>query len=549
MPNDTPAPNVAPSPLVQALPMLLGSGVGATYGAIQAPGKSRLRGALIGGLGGAGAGAALSGMNAFFRSPHAQFIDNSAVRSALVLGGAGAGLGGGLQLGRRAADGLDLGDQDDSVANDLEEIDPMRKGYKMLPQALQEYVVKRAAGPATPAPPNRMPFPDTRPVPSWESLARQSVGLLHSGETYAGKTPPLDLRHTLRRDVDTRALLEGIPLAPAARPAAAPAAARMPFPDTRPVMPWSNIAQQATGLLHSRETYPGPAQPPVDLRHTLRRELDTRSLLEGAVPKPPAPVPPPSAPHPGVDTKMLKASSFIDRLSQVDPQTVGNVAAAGLTALPFAYGAMTAPPGRRLHGGSSAAAQVGGSLSGGFGGGVLGALAGGAGGAGLAQLAAPGNAAAAALGTVGGASLGGAAGLVGGEALGRYLSKEMSPGPVQLGLNARWPGESVGQETANKDQLIGHFLEHIANDSDEVAPELRDHMDDALVRRGGEKVAKLKVKVTKPWTMKIQAGKSSISSSPKSKLVNPVICSEEAKPIAKALEKVAVAQFLDRLLA
>lgn len=142
--NAAPAAATAANPAALStaqllLPALLGSVAGAGYGAYKAPGGSRVRGALIGGLGGAGAGAGLTSATEFLSSPYAKTIDNSGVRSALTLAGAGTGLHLGLLGGRRLSENMGLGDEKNQTANDLAEIDLMHKGRNMLPHSLREY--------------------------------------------------------------------------------------------------------------------------------------------------------------------------------------------------------------------------------------------------------------------------------------------------------------------------------------------------------------------------------------------------------------------------
>lgn len=126
------------------LPAVVGGVAGAGYGAYRAPGHSRLRGALIGGLGGFGAGAGLHGMNLFLNSPHAKNIENSAVRSAMVLGGTAGGLSAGLGAGRHLAGQFHLGNQRDTPKNDLAEMDPMQRKFLGLPAVFRDYLPKRA---------------------------------------------------------------------------------------------------------------------------------------------------------------------------------------------------------------------------------------------------------------------------------------------------------------------------------------------------------------------------------------------------------------------
>lgn len=122
------------------LPTLLASLAGAGYGAYRAPGGSRVRGGIIGGLGGAGAGAAFSGANAFLDSPLARHMqDSPTLAASMVLGGTGLGLAGGLRAGRQLSENLGLGSQRDRVDNDLEEIDLLGRGSRAFPQQLRSY--------------------------------------------------------------------------------------------------------------------------------------------------------------------------------------------------------------------------------------------------------------------------------------------------------------------------------------------------------------------------------------------------------------------------
>lgn len=119
------------------LPILLGGGIGAGYGAIASPGKSMSRGALIGGLGGLSAGGAFSGINSFLDSGQSRHLQN--IKAPLVLGSTALGLGVGLHSGRHLANKLHMGNRRDSYDNDLSEIDPVQQGGRMLPGALKEY--------------------------------------------------------------------------------------------------------------------------------------------------------------------------------------------------------------------------------------------------------------------------------------------------------------------------------------------------------------------------------------------------------------------------
>lgn len=135
----------ADNPYVALLPAALAGTAGAAYGAYQSPGGSPLRGALIGGMGGAGAGLGLSAANSFLESPMARKLESPGVNSGIVLGGAGAGLSAGLLTGRELAELLRLGSRRDRTEDDLAEIDPAQEGYRMLPKALREYAIKHGS--------------------------------------------------------------------------------------------------------------------------------------------------------------------------------------------------------------------------------------------------------------------------------------------------------------------------------------------------------------------------------------------------------------------
>lgn len=116
--------------LLRALaPILVGGGAGAAYGAIKAPGGSRLRGAIAGGGAGAGAGAGLAAGNAFLTTGDASHINRSpGVAAGLPLATGGIGMVGGLHAGRRLADLLGVhGRKGDNPDNDLQELDLSRK--------------------------------------------------------------------------------------------------------------------------------------------------------------------------------------------------------------------------------------------------------------------------------------------------------------------------------------------------------------------------------------------------------------------------------------
>lgn len=128
--------------------------------------------------------------------------------------------------------------------------------------------------------------------------------------------------------------------------------------------------------------------------------------------------------------------------------TVGGLAgvagAAGLAlpALVAAYGAGSAPQGRRLHGAASTLAQTGGTLAGGLAGGGVGML----GAANVAQLL---RSLGYSTSTANNASLAVAPiGAVAGGLLGNYLAREAAPGPQQLGLGERQFGDPLTKKEA-----------------------------------------------------------------------------------------------------
>lgn len=128
------------------LPAALAGSAGLVYGASQAPGDSVLRGALIGGLGGAGAGLGLAAGNAFMESDYSKNMRSPAIGAAMALGGGALGLHGGLIAGRAIAKRTGMGDEDDRTSDDLKEIDIMRNA-KYLPAGLGEYVKRSADNP------------------------------------------------------------------------------------------------------------------------------------------------------------------------------------------------------------------------------------------------------------------------------------------------------------------------------------------------------------------------------------------------------------------
>lgn len=140
-----PVSNTNLSALEAAIPALLLGAGGAAYGAAKAPGGSSLRGAVIGGLGGAGAGAGFSAGHHFLHSKHGQPMSgNAAIAAGTMLGGGALGGHAGLQGGRAIAAALGLGDEKDKTDNDLREIDVMNRGNHLLPSYLQDYVRKSA---------------------------------------------------------------------------------------------------------------------------------------------------------------------------------------------------------------------------------------------------------------------------------------------------------------------------------------------------------------------------------------------------------------------
>ena len=128
------------------MPAALAGSLGLIYGATQAPGDSILRGALIGGLGGAGAGLGFSAGNAFMESDAAKNMRSPGIGAGMALGGGALGLHGGLLAGRAISKRTGLGDEDDRTSDDLKEMDLMRNA-KHLPAGLSDYV-KRSNAPA-----------------------------------------------------------------------------------------------------------------------------------------------------------------------------------------------------------------------------------------------------------------------------------------------------------------------------------------------------------------------------------------------------------------
>ncbi len=128
------------------IPVLLGGAAGTAYGAYKSPGGSTSRGALIGGLGGLGAGGGFSAANTFLDSEQARHFPSQSTMSAAALLGSGAlGLHGGLSAGRAVADYAGLhGRDDDEPDNDLAEIDLLHKSRRMLPGPIAD-LFKRGA--------------------------------------------------------------------------------------------------------------------------------------------------------------------------------------------------------------------------------------------------------------------------------------------------------------------------------------------------------------------------------------------------------------------
>lgn len=141
----------APAPdyklLERLLPAVLLGTAGAGYGAMRAPGKSRTRGALIGGLTGAGAGLGMTGAHEFLKSPYGEHLGGSTPSAATLLGGTAAGAAGGLAGGRRLSKWLGLGSEKDKTENDLRELD-----VRLLPGGLRDYVKHAQATPVPVSP-------------------------------------------------------------------------------------------------------------------------------------------------------------------------------------------------------------------------------------------------------------------------------------------------------------------------------------------------------------------------------------------------------------
>lgn len=128
------------------LPAALLAVLGGGYGAWKAPGGSPLRGAITGGLAGAGAGLGYSAADSYLRSPYGKpFEGTTAVPAAMLFGALGLGGSAGLHAGRRLSKHYQLGDEENKYENDLAAIDPAAISRKLLPSALQPYAVKAGA--------------------------------------------------------------------------------------------------------------------------------------------------------------------------------------------------------------------------------------------------------------------------------------------------------------------------------------------------------------------------------------------------------------------
>jgi hypothetical protein len=122
------------------IPAALTAAAGGAYGAAQAPGGSRVRGGLIGGLAGLGAGGGFSAVQAFLDSSQARHIkDSPALAATLLLGGAGLGGAAGLHGGRQLSKRLGLGSPRNVVENDLEELNPRH----IMPVSLRRLLGRR----------------------------------------------------------------------------------------------------------------------------------------------------------------------------------------------------------------------------------------------------------------------------------------------------------------------------------------------------------------------------------------------------------------------
>lgn len=124
------------SMLQRLIPGLVLGAAGAGYGALQSPGGSRIRGATIGGVAGAGAGLGLEAGRTFIDSPHGKLMGNGG-NTASLFGGAALGGLGGLNAGRELAEYLQLGDRKDDTEDDLSELDA-RQARSWLPGGLSD---------------------------------------------------------------------------------------------------------------------------------------------------------------------------------------------------------------------------------------------------------------------------------------------------------------------------------------------------------------------------------------------------------------------------
>jgi len=124
------------SALQRLIPGLVLGAAGAGYGALQSPGKSRLRGAVVGGTAGAGAGLGLEAARTFIQSPHGAPMSDGG-NTASLFGGAALGGLGGLKAGRELAEYLQLGNQRDDTEDDLSELDA-RRARSWLPGGLSD---------------------------------------------------------------------------------------------------------------------------------------------------------------------------------------------------------------------------------------------------------------------------------------------------------------------------------------------------------------------------------------------------------------------------
>ena len=107
------------------------------YGAVQAPGGSARRGALIGSVAGLGGGAGLLAGNAYLDSDAGQNQhQHAATRAGLPLGTAALGTIGGLRAGRALANALGvMGRKGDNPHDDLDEMN-LVQSRRWLPSGL-----------------------------------------------------------------------------------------------------------------------------------------------------------------------------------------------------------------------------------------------------------------------------------------------------------------------------------------------------------------------------------------------------------------------------